>query len=340
MLFFLTFGIYSLFLVRGAYLSSDRKFMVEGGRFVGEATGWEYNAHMFVIVPILFLMASGRKIALVVGGILGIVYIVISALDPWGRYTVLSMMIAVSMVIIAQKGNKWPNLYWVVVCVFITLVLQARGHTRFEGYSDFVDTINTVPDSGDDLFLGGDTAMLRTLYIESYVYEKVGYDYGIPTINYAFLGFLPSRFFPNKYMLIEWLEAEQGTLNDPVIKWRLYGAKSSLVGSFYGHAGLPGVLLFMGIAGILSRRLDALVRMDAPDLVRSTGISLMSVMWMVWGSSDTWAIMVMGILSVPTIFIWLISSKQPTWLTRRHGDIWIEHTEQIPQPVQRHLSKK
>lgn len=325
MMFFLAIGIYSLFSVRGAFISSDRAFIIEQGRFIGDASGWEYNAHAFVIVPILFLMVSGKKAGLIVGGLLATAYIVISALDPWGRYTIVSMIIAVSLVFLTQRRKNRPNPLWIVTIIFAALVLQARGHTRFEGVDDFVETINSVTEKSNDLFLGGETAMLRSFYIQSYVRDNIGYDYAIPTINYVFLGFLPSRYFPNKYMLIEWLESQQGSLNDPIIQRRLYGAKSSLIGSFYGHAGLFGVFFFMAIAGILSRKLDTMIRLEAPILVRSTGLAIMSVLWMIWGSSDTWAIMIIGIILIPTILLWIVSAKQPSLFNKTYGSINKEH---------------
>ena len=50
----------------------------------------------------------------------------------------------------------------------------------------------------------GDSAMLATWYLESFTKDTLGgYDYGIPIVNYSLTGFLPLKYFPWKYFLLD-----------------------------------------------------------------------------------------------------------------------------------------
>ena len=152
--------------------------------------------------------------------------------------------------------------------------------------------------------------MLATWYLESYAVEKyTGYSYGLPIVNYVLTSWIPTRIFPQKYFIVDYLRSQSRPLT-PSIDRALYGAKSSLLGSFYGEGGLVGVILLAALAGFLSRKLDGMVTPDAPLLVRTTGIAWMSVLWMVWGSSDTWGLMTFGILGLPALFLWLVQKSQ------------------------------
>jgi hypothetical protein len=316
-LFFFVVGMYSLLFTRAALLTTERETAIERGRFVGEVTGYEAGAYNFMFIPILFALLSKEKINRVFGFLLAAAFIGIGALDPWARFSVVSMALAVLLVFLTQKQKKWPHPILIALVMFIALVLNARGHVRFNDESSFWDIVESIPDRTDQTFTAGDT--LSTFYVTSYVSDtEVGFDYGIPLINYTMSGYLPSSFFPGKYWLIEWLQTQQGTPNQLITK-RLYGAKSSLLGSFYGHAGFVGIVFFMAIAGLLSRKLDGMLQLEAPTLIRATGISFMSMLWMVWNSSDTWGLVTLGTIAMPVIFIWLVSLKKDGLTGSRYG---------------------
>jgi hypothetical protein len=162
-----------------------------------------------------------------------------------------------------------------------------------------------------DVLTSQNTGMLSNWYLQSYVNDSiVGYDYGIPVVNYAITGYLPFHFFPSKYFLEDWLYSQQPPIPDPTLVQALYGQKVSIVGSFYSEGGFLGVVGLMALMGYLSRKLDGLVQQGAPVLVRATGLVWMSTLWMVWASGDTWTINLLGTLALPTIALWILAPKR------------------------------
>ena len=91
----------------------------------------------------------------------------------------------------------------------------------------------------------------------------------------------------------------------------LYGGKSSLLGSFYAEGGLIGVILLSALTGFLMRKLDGMVMAEAPPLVLATGIMWMGLLWIIWGSSDFWAISNFGVIAAPAAGLWLLLPKIP-----------------------------
>ena len=69
-------------------------------------------------------------------------------------------------------------------------------------------------------------------------------------------------------------------------------------------------MIEMALAGWLFRKLDGMLSVDSPVLVRSLGIAWLSMMWMVWGSHDFWGLMLMGSLALPAIALWIGLPKE------------------------------
>ncbi len=125
------------------------------------------------------------------------------------------------------------------------------------------------------------------MVLESYVVENyIGFSYGLPLINYVATSWIPSRIFPEKYFIIDWLANIRSPLSN-YFERILIGTKSSLFGSFYSEGGLIGVILLSYLMGYLSRKLDGMTPIKLPSSLKLLGISWLSVLWMVWGSSDT-----------------------------------------------------
>ncbi|MEM4204148.1 MAG: hypothetical protein QXS54_08780, partial [Candidatus Methanomethylicaceae archaeon] len=308
----------ALLTFRVGFVGNQQNVVIEQGRFVGEVTGYEYSAHTFLLVPAVFLILAAPGLGRLAGWAILALYVIAGFSDPWARFLAVSSLIAVSLIDVLLRSKRWPRVIFVAFVIFVTSVLWIRGHDTFESVEELLATAAQAPASILDTLSSGDAAMLATFYLESYTHDTLaGFDYGIPLINYALTGLLPYRLFPNKYFLVDQLRSRQYYRIGSEIHALLYGAKSSLVGSFYAEGGIIAVVLMMAVAGWLSRKLDGMLLSTSPPLVRATGIVWMSILWMVWGSADYWALTTLGMVSLPTIGMWLFSPK--TWGKRASG---------------------
>ena len=311
--FFIGLALNSLVSFRSLLIPTAREVVVIEGRFVGQVTGYESNAFAFLFVPVVFLLLSETRFQRLIGWGLGIIYTVLSIPHAWSRYATVSMVLALALVDTVKSNKNWPRIPFILVSILLAAVLQIRGHQQWSlasSGSNIAEIVAQAPGRLISVLGSKDTAMLATWYLESYIKDTItGYDYGIPLINYILTGWIPGRFFPNKYFLVDWLRDIQPAVYSPTINMLMYGAKSSLMGSFYANGGLLGVILLMGFSGFLSRKMDGMVSNNSPSLVRAVGISWMSLLWMVWGSHDFWGISVLGTILIPGLALWLVSPK-------------------------------
>ena len=91
----------------------------------------------------------------------------------------------------------------------------------------------------------------------------------------------------------------------------LFGAKTSLLGSFYGSGGIVAVVMCMWVMGVLCRKMDGMLSQESPLPVKATAVSWMSMLWMLWGSHDSWGLTVIGSLAIPAVCMWLLALKTP-----------------------------
>jgi hypothetical protein len=311
MIGFLGIASLSLLTYRTGALSASRSLEIEGGRFTGETTGYEYTAHFFFFVPVVSLLLSQSRFHQLLGLLMSCGYVVLSMPDAWARFTIVSMLLAISLAATIRRARSWPRPVYIIAIFLITAVLLLRGHTGLSSGEEFYEFVTRIPNEIGSILAAGDSAMLASWYLESYVKDHItGYDYGLPFINYVFFGFIPSRLFPQKYFLVDWLRARQPAVLDPIILAHLYGAKSSLLGSFYANGGVIAVVLLMGMMGRLCRRMDGMLSQESPLLVKATAIGWMSALWMIWGSHDFWGFTLTGSLVIPAIFLWLVAPKK------------------------------
>ena len=309
-LVYISLALPSLLVYRAGLFGGTGNVIIEQGRFSGDVTGYQYSAHMLLLVPAVFLVLSKSIPGRLLGWLLLATYVMLSTLDPWGRYLVVSALLAVSLIDVLGRHKNWPRVLMVVAVVFVVTLLRVRGHASIESRSAFVDLAAQVPSNVVANLGSGDSAMLATWYLESFTKDTLGgYDYGIPIVNYLLTGFLPSKYFPWKYFLIDSLNSQRDARIGLEIQGMLYGGKSSLLGSFYAEGGLLAVIMLSALTGFLMRRMDGMVAAEAPPLVLATGIVWMSLLWMIWGSADYWAITNLGIMAIPTIGLWLVSPK-------------------------------
>jgi hypothetical protein len=306
-------AFYSLLVYRSFFLPTSRQVIIQEGRFIGDTTGYEYASYMFLFVPILFLLLSNYPTRRGIGWLTFFLFMILSLPNGWSRFASLSMILAITIFDALRNKTRRPHWAWIAAGIIVAAILQARGHeiwTINQLPDHVIDAVSRIFSGKSNLFVSADTSMLPTWYLESYVKDHItGYNFGLPLINYVISGWIPGRIFPDKYFLIEWLNQTQPQVYSPSSINYLFGAKSSLMGSFYGSGGLIGVILLMALMGYGCRKLDGMLAPENPILIKALGISWMSILWMVWGSHDYWGVTVFGVIVIPAILIWIVSPK-------------------------------
>jgi len=313
---FVVFGMYSLLVFRAGLFSIEGEKLIVNGRFVGNITGYQNGAYAFLFVPIFLLFLSDKKRLQVIGVIAAAIFLILSLPHAWSRFATVSFLLALSMIVVVKKGRAWPSVVWIIGILLVATLYQLRGHTdwRYGQIShEIVDLVESLPSRTNQILSSSDTSMLQVWYMSSYLNDRWnGFDYGLPVLNYALTGWIPSRIFPDKYFLIDWLVSQKSQIYPAILDQLLYGAKSSMPGTFYEHGGLIGVLIGCLLAGFLSRRLDGMLIQESSTLVKSVAIAWMSILWMVWASGTAWSMMAMGIMALPSLVSWLFLSKVPS----------------------------
>jgi hypothetical protein len=328
MMVFLVIGLYSLLAFRAGLIDFAGEKIIEGGRFTGSVTGYANVAHKFIFVPMFLFLLSRKQILRWLGLAIASAYFVFSLPHSSSRFITVSLFIALSIHYCLQNRKKWPRAAHVVIILLAAMVLQIKGHVRWEWDSIIDSTLETtlqIPAQGLKVIGGStDSAMLSSWYVKSYLEDQhIGYDYGLPLINYFLTGWIPNRFFPEKYFLVDWLRTVKGSYPQPFwIDQILHGAKYTLLGSFYGHGGIIAVVLCMAVAGYLCRRLDGMFAPESPLLVKAVAVGWFSTMWMDWGSGDNWVLMNWGSLAIPGIVLWFfwrkVSRRKPILAIRQY----------------------
>jgi hypothetical protein len=327
----------SLLIYRTRLLAGGSGLSIEDGRFTGDTTGYEYMGHTFLFVPVALLLLSPTRWQRRLGWLIAGAYVILSLPDEWARFTIVSMLVAISLADTVRRDRTRPRLALIIVAVLFAAVLQLRGHSSINSSDEFYELVQQVPDKMGSILAASDTSMLASWYLRSYVSDSItGYDYGIPFINYALFGIIPNRLFPQKYFLVDWLRSTQPDIYDPLILSTLYGAKISLPGKFYSNGGIIAVLLEMSLTGFLCRRMDGMLAPESPRLVKATAVSWMSMLWIIWGSGDTWALVRIGSMLIPALVLWALTPKSPVTVV----PAYIGPTRSDPIARPHYLSRK
>jgi hypothetical protein len=309
---FIAAALYSLLYLRigGLLVKSDVTVEFDHNRIVGGATGYAVVAHAFFLYIVVILLLRGKNAARAFGCLFALGYVFLRMYDLHGRWTTVALIAAIAMTEMtrARSGKTyWSKMArkiegWNLKSALIVLLagaaalfLVVRGHSSVAD----VKVSELSWDRGQAALRKNDTAMLPVLYVESKLAEIHGYDYGVTLVSQVVMGWLPRQYFPWKGDL-ERILLDRGpprfglTIDD----W-LYGAKSTVIGSFYNHGGIVGVLIGMALLGALSRGLDRLTTAGRTDLVRAVGIVWMANIWMMFASSDVWIVQNLFINAMP-----------------------------------------
>jgi hypothetical protein len=274
---------------------------MEGGQFTGDITGYQYVAHMFALFHLILMLAykKTRKVGLA----LTACYVIVRFEDGWDRQSLISLVLAVSMLAVSRKGKSWPDIKWILAIALITLILTIRGHS---GFLDFWrgDALEAQA-AKETIAGGGDTAMLATLWVHSFLCDRMGYNYGIPFLNRLLFGFLPRQYFPWKDNVIGPVApTETSNLYHEAIEM-MFGAKSTVIGDLYSWGGIIAIALGMAGLGYLSRRLDGMVTGTAPLPTRLLGFLCLGSVWMLFASGLSWSLACLFLAGLPFFGLYL-----------------------------------
>lgn len=317
---FIVIGFYGLVVFRAGLGQHTGSVVIENGRFVGSVTGYHHVAYMFLFLPMLIFLTHDSSIKKLIGWAIAILLLVLSLPHSHSRFITVSLFIMLSIMQTLKKGKRWPSVIMIVFIVLIASFLQIRGHSK-QKMTDIVpqaqEILPQILEKNISMLSGVDTAMLRVWWVSSHVEDHyTGYNFGLPTLNYVITGWLPSRFFPWKYFILDWIKEARGSY--PLyFDIFLYGAKSALIGDFYSSGNLFGVIIGMWLFGFIGRRIDGMIDPTSPILLKSIGICWTGTLWMVWGSDLTWGVNTLGALTIPGVALWLAMPKSGTSLKRK-----------------------
>jgi hypothetical protein len=286
-------------------INENAERIVVNAKFVGSVSGWQSDTHGFVIFPCLLLIASKKY--RILGLIIGLLYIVVRFNDTSDRFSILMLPLAAFMYFMIKRGRRWPSLAASSIAVALLFFLVARGHEKLEAipHSE-LDVHKIVNDALKNIGRGADTSMLPTFYRETDLVEQHGYTYGAGIVQEILFAPLPRPYFPWKDDVFSFI---------PGVSYRneswsadVYGAKSTIVCSFYGYGGIIGVIIGMACLGYLLRKLDGLLRRDTPFLALVWAVMVLTTIWLgVLGSIEWWYKAVM-LCSMP-LFALIILNK-------------------------------
>ncbi len=307
---------YAIIMFRTSFALMGDQLVIEGGEFTGNITGYQYVAHLFALYPLILMLAFERTRK--VGLILAFCYLIARFEDGWNRQSLVSLLLAISMLAIRRKGKQWPDKKWILVIGLITLILTIRGHS---GFMDFLKSNSLDAETAENRLVGGgeDAGMLGTLWVQSFLCDRIGYNYGIPFLNHILFGFLPRKYFPWKDNVIApFGPTEISNLYDEAIEM-MFGAKPTVIGDLYSWGGLFTVAVGMACLGYLCRRLDGMVTDDTPLLVRLLGFMLLAEIWMMFPSGLIWSAEVIFVTGLPFFGLHLCTKLfgKPKSTTRR-----------------------
>jgi oligosaccharide repeat unit polymerase len=328
---FVLLGTWSLLAFKARVIGYSGERVIEGSRFVGSVTGYESNAYLFLILPLFLLLLSKDRLIQKIGWILSLGFLILTAAAASDRFVVVSFVLGISIVNCVFRGRTLPKATHVLVILLLAALLQVRGHSKWGSQHEFSTSTQELWSKPLTVLTKPDVSMLPTWYVESQLCDNYrGYDYGLNTLNYVLSGWIPFKYFPEKYFIIDWFEKQRGSYDIDSYRSILFGSKPSLLGSFYEHGGIVAVILCMALSGFLCRRLDGMLSSTSPELVRALGGAIMCQLWMIWGSHDYWAINSAGAIAIPAVFVWLVSRKA----RRRRWRIVAVNSEQKKVKVQ------
>ena len=292
---------YAIIMFRGSFAVTRDQVVIEGGEFTGDVTGYQYVAHMLALFPLVLMLAykKTRKLGLV----LTACYVIVRFEDGWDRYSIVSLLLAISMLTVSLKRKQWPDKKWISVIALIVLILTLRGHSGLLDYWRS-DTIG-VTAAEETITGGGDTGMLGTLWVHTFLCDRSGYNYGVPFLNHVLFGFLPRKYFPWKDTVIEPVATIEISNVYPEAVGMMSGAKSTVIGDLYSWGGLLTVALGMACLGYLSRRLDGMVADTAPLPTRMLGFLWLGAVWMLFASALTWVAANLFLIALPFFGLYL-----------------------------------
>ena len=118
-------GLYNDYLSGG--LRHERAVReIINGKHVGNVTGYETIFYYFANFPIILLIRSppDQDLGLALAGL----FLVGKLGDPSDRFSAVSLLLAMGMVMTLKRQTQMAIFLWIAVALLFTLFLHARGH--------------------------------------------------------------------------------------------------------------------------------------------------------------------------------------------------------------------
>ena len=281
---FLLLGFRGILLYHAG--ATDSQVEIISGHFVGSVTGWEYGSTNFVIYPCLLFMCVRPLRVLGIG--LGALFLIVRLRhDTSARFSMVVLPLAMLLYMTIRKGRRWPSMPAAGLIAALVALLVARGHSALGDMSSQERTISAVGRRAAELIArGDDTALLPSLYRYSDLVNKVGFSYGLNTVQYIVFGPLPRKYFPWKS---EVFDSVPGVRVEVKMPEELYGAKPSMLGAFYLLYGALGVVAGMVFLGFVLRKMDGLLEKSVAPHVLVWAAMLLATVWMgILGNVEWW----------------------------------------------------
>jgi hypothetical protein len=267
---------YSLISYRGFMgIEITKDLGLVDGKFSGGVIGYQYVLHTLALFPItlLILCRSTRYL----GYALALFYIVGRFDDRWDRMSIVSLLLSITMINIIVRHRRWPSPLLLGLILIVTLILEVRGHTTIEQFISFGRF--TSDQVTQEIKQSPSATMLQSLWLQSYISDQCGYTYGLPLLNDLIFGALPRKYFPWKDDILDKIIPFKAKGIEYIYgSEMMYGAKSAIFGSLYDYGGLLGIIVGMSFLGFLARKLDGLISLSSPLVLRTLGI-----VWLIWG---------------------------------------------------------
>ena len=257
--------------------SGDARMEVINGHFVGAVTGWQWASMLFIIYPCLLFMSM--PLLRILGIILGTLYVVLRVTgDTAARYSIIVLPLALLLYMTIKRGRRWPSVPAAALVATLLTLLVARGHSTLSHMDSRERTLSSVVTSAaKGIAQGEDTALLPTFYRHSELVDRVGFSYGLNTVQYVLFGPLPRKYFPWKSDVFAFVPGVRLQVDMPE---KVNYAKPSIIGAFYADFGIVGVVVGMAFLAFLLRKMDGFLDRRTPSHVVVWAAVVLATVWM------------------------------------------------------------
>lgn len=273
---------------------------VEGGKFVGDATGWQYSVHRFALYPIAYLLLTNRFRLL--GTAMAMGFAALRMFDARDRFSLVSIGLLVIISWSDAHGRKSPSAKAILPLVLLGAFLVQKGHSDIM-QTEFDVSVEGLRATYIAALAGPNNDMLSQFFLESSIYDEHGFTYGLTFAESVVFGWLPRKHFPWKDQLFDDVVFKP----DAPLARLLVGPKSSILGCLYTYGALPAVVVGMFLLGVSARCVDRTVTRCQSTAVRAWGMMVLTFVWLMFGSTLEWSFQYVAVSTIPAVGLLFLS---------------------------------